>query len=108
MRLVKDVYHRHGDRDASQYCDYSNSSTLDNLVPNHKGTPIIFSLYFISLSVHFNNDKDDRPKSNKSDKWKKFPYLCKIVQRLDDVSLYGELELDELLSESVLCLSTEL
>lgn len=37
-----------------------------------------------------------------------FPYLCEVVQRLDDVSLDGELEEDELLSESLLRLSAEL
>lgn len=37
-----------------------------------------------------------------------FLYLCEVVQRLDDISLDGELEQDELLSESLLCLSAEL
>ena len=35
-------------------------------------------------------------------------YLCEVVQRLDDVSLDGELEQDELLSESVLRVAAEL
>lgn len=37
-----------------------------------------------------------------------FSYLCEVVQRLDDVSLDGELEQDELLSESVLRVAAEL
>lgn len=37
-----------------------------------------------------------------------FLYLCEVVQRLDDVALDGELEQDELLSESVLRLAAEL
>lgn len=37
-----------------------------------------------------------------------FKYLCKVVQRLDNVSLDGDFEKDELLSEFFLRLAAEL
>lgn len=37
-----------------------------------------------------------------------FPYLGEVIQRLDDVSLDGDLEKDELLSEFVLRVAAEL